>query len=95
MLELIDRAILPTPFNRAVRRLKIKQTIVKLYSSGDSKSGRHKVQHFINQRVLRLYPDIEPPEKAEIDAESQQIMADIDAEREGGDSKEGLRIYRA
>lgn len=95
LVELLYRVVEPTPFHRAVRRIKIKRTVAQLYrSSADSKSGRHKVHHFVNQRVLRLYPDLTEAERKAIDQESQEIMAAIDREREQKKANE-LRIYRA
>jgi|APSaa5957512622_1039677.scaffolds.fasta_scaffold34741_2 hypothetical protein len=96
MVALIQQLIAPSPFHRAVRNLHIRQIITQTYrSSAPGKAGKNKVQHYVKQRMPRLYPDIDTEEQAQIEAESQKIMDAIDKEREGGDNKNELRVYRA
>ena len=95
MVALVQQLVAPSPFHRAVRNLHIRQIITQTYRSSAGKAGRSKVQHYVKQRMPRLYPDIEPEEQAQIEAESQRIMEEIDKEREGGDNKNELRVYRA
>jgi hypothetical protein len=96
MVALVQRLVAPSPFHRAVRNLHIRHTITQLYrSSAPGKAGKNKVQHYVKQRMPRLYPDIEVEEQVQIEAESRKIMEAIDKEREGGDNKNELRVYRA
>jgi hypothetical protein len=95
LVTLIRDAVDPSPFNLAVRRLKIHRTITNLYlGADDPKVGRHKVTYFASQRVARMYPDLTAGERAEIQEESRKIMAAVDAERSGEDESNKLRFYR-
>jgi hypothetical protein len=95
LVALINQAIDPTPFHLAVLRLQIRKTISHLYRSvSDSKTGRHKVTHFLSQRLHRLYPNMSREDRTAIEKESQEIMAAIDAERKKDERKEEMRVYR-
>lgn len=95
MVELIYRAIEPRLFHRTVRRLKVKHTVARLYRSADDpKAGRHKVQHFLAQRLDRQYPNLSEAERQELERDSQLLMETVDRER-GESGKESLRVYRA
>ena len=95
MVALISQIIELTPVHLAIRRLLIRQEITKLYTSmSDGKSGRQKVSHFLSQRMPRLYPNMSDEENAAISEECENIMAEIDADREKGNKKEEMRVYR-
>lgn len=100
LIALVDRVIDESPFHREVRRLKIRQTLVRIYeSTAGGKEGRHKVQHFLKRRLHKLYPSITKQESAAIEAESTEIMEAIDrGERPTAAKDEGpknQRVYRA
>lgn len=95
MVALISQVIELTPVHLAIRRLLIRQEITRLYSSmSDGKNGRQKVNHFLGQRMPRLYPNMSPEESSAIAEESEKIMAGIDADRAKAQKKEEMRVYR-
>ncbi len=96
LIALINQLVAPTPLHIAVVRLHIGKTVARLYSSmPQAKNGRQKVSHYLKQRIPRLYPDLNAEQREDIDKESEEIMASIEAEREeGGDAKDEMRVYR-
>jgi hypothetical protein len=67
------------PMHQELRRLKIRQTLIRLYQSSDNKKeNRSQVQQFLRRRLRKLYPQLSSAEKTEIENESQTIMDAID-----------------
>ena len=97
-LVLITQATREGPFQREVRRLKIMQTISRIYGEGmNGKDGRHKVQHFLKRRMPKLYPTMPSAERSALKEESQEMIDKL----EGGGEKEEeeprdstKRVYR-
>ncbi|MFT5086060.1 MAG: hypothetical protein ACI8PG_000407 [Planctomycetota bacterium] len=96
LVALINQMINPTPLHMAVIRLHLRKTIARLYSSmPQAKNGRQKVGHYLKQRMPRLYPDLTAEDQELIHKESEEIMANIEAEREaGGGEGDKMRVYR-
>ena len=96
-VALIQEICRETAFHAAIRRLKIKLTMTRIYSStSDGKDGRRKLQQFLRQRLPRQYPNLSRDERAEIEEDGKVVM-------EGGGEgaadenapKEKMRVYRA
>lgn len=98
--NLLNQLVRSTPFQRAVRQLHIQQTLDRLYrSTPNPKVGRQKLQHYLSQRLPRLYPDLTVEERAEIEAQARALMAQIEEERKGPEKekageRESYRVYR-
>jgi len=96
LVALVNQLINSTPLHMGVIRLHIRKTVARLYSSiPQGKNGRQKVGHYLKQRMPRLYPDLTAEDQELIHKESEEIMANIEAEREaGGGEDDQMRVYR-
>ena len=95
LVAFISQVIKLMPVHLAIRRLLIRQEVAKLYSSmSDRKTGRQKVNHFLSQRLPRLYSNMSSEETAAITEECANIMAEIDADHKKESKKEEVRVYR-
>ena len=99
ILALISRAAVETPFHREVRRLKILQTIMRIYGGEeDKKTGRHQVQHFLKRRMPRMYPTMTAAERSTVEHDSQEKIDTIEkGEKEETEEPQdrSKRVYRA
>ena len=97
LLVLIRQLVDETPFHQELRRLKIMQTIARIYGDeSDPKVGRHRVQHFLKRRLPKQYPTMPSAERSAIEEESKEVMERID-QGEGGEEEapdKSVRIYR-
>ena len=94
-ITLIQEICRETAFHAAIRRLKIKLTMTRIYSSSGGKDGRRKVQQFLRQRLPRLYPNLSRNERAEIEEDGKSVMDGEGVEAAEDAPKEKMRVYRA
>ena len=56
----------------------------------DGKNGHRQVNHFLGQRLPRLFPDMSAEETVAVAEECEQVMSEIDPEREQGSNKDEI-----
>ena len=97
LLALIAHATRETRFHREVRRIKVMNTVKRVYGdSADGKSGRHNVQHFLKRRMPKMYPKMEAEERAALEGDSAAVVDELEGKKgDGDDAKDGgKRVYR-
>ena len=97
LLALIAYVIGETRFHREVRRVKIMNTVKRIYGdASDGKSGRHNVQHFLKRRMPKMYPRMEAEERSKLEGQSATVIDQLEG-KGGGDNEGrdgGKRVYR-
>ena len=95
MVELIRQLVKETPLHMSVLRLHIRKTAERLYSSvPQASAGRQKVKSFLTQRVPRLFPDLNSQELDRINKECDEVMYQIESEREEDTDDGSMRVFR-
>jgi hypothetical protein len=97
ILALIAHVTGEVRFHREVRRIKIMNTVRRIYGdASDGKSGRHNVQHFLKRRMPKMYPKMEAEERSALEGRSAAVIDELEG-KGGGDSEGregGKRVYR-
>lgn len=95
LVELIRQLVKETPLHMHVLRLHIRKTVARLYKSvPQASTGRQKVKSFLTQRVPRLFPDLNSQELDRINKEGDEVMFQIESEREEDSDDGSMRVFR-
>ena len=79
LISLIDHVTERTRFRKELRLLRIARQLEEFYNNtSDMKEARHQAEGFLNRRLRRLFPDMNPDEAAELKQRSTETMDQIE-----------------
>ena len=79
LISLIDHVTKRTRFRKELRLLRIARQLEEFYNNtSDMKEARHQAEGFLNRRLRKLFPDMNPDEAAELKQRSTEMMDQIE-----------------